>query len=271
MFRKIRIEETLMQKMKGAFSSTTDRKAAIHLTAVAGAAIVAALPIGIDAWALRIAEIIMVICIAGSYGEKLTKSAAKGLMLSSFAQLVGEGAAITALEVAEASRIAAAISGAGPVIAYAIKSGIAVGLIETVGHLAISFYEHPKGVGAATCKAMEAVGLVADISRAMSLVANSTDTANIIHSDDNLPSSSPLNGKKEISFCGSIYTEKDLVDTTKKVESAKRKVKQYTDYLASDIIFGRDTTDNAIKLKYAQSAYENALRNYERIRKAFKG
>lgn len=163
------IDMKLTKKMHAAFSSTQDRKNAVHLTATAGAAIVAALPIGMDAWALRAAECILICCIAGSYGEKLTRSAAKGLMLSSFAQLAGEAAAITALEAAEAARIA------NPVIVYGIKSGIAVTLIEAVGRLAIAYYEKPGGVGHKLCKGAEKIGFTADVTRALGYVGKKTE------------------------------------------------------------------------------------------------
>ena len=119
---KNQIEKELMEKMQNAFSTTQDRRKAVHLAAAAGAGIVAALPIGIDAWALRLCEVIMVVCIASSYGERLTKSSAKGIMLSSFAQLAGEAAAIAALEAAEAAKIASVGTGIGPVAAFAIKT-----------------------------------------------------------------------------------------------------------------------------------------------------
>lgn len=162
------IDQKLTTKMQAAFSSTQDRKNAVHLTAAAGAAIVAMLPIGTDVWALRAAETILICCIASSYGEKLTRSAAKGLMLSSFAQLAGEAAAITALEAAEAARIA------NPFVVYGIKSGIAVALIESVGKLAISYYEKPDGIGHKLCQGAEAVGLVADVSRVVGCVSKKT-------------------------------------------------------------------------------------------------
>lgn len=270
MFGKRSIEAKLTQKMQEAFSSMEDRKAAIHLTAASGAAIVAALPIGIDAWALRLAESIMVICIAGSYGEKLTKSAAKGLMLSSFAQLAGEAVAITALEAAEASKLAAAATGVGPVVAYGIKSSVAVGLIETVGHLVISYYEKPQGLGAKACKTTETIGLVADISRIATVVtdlSHAEDTANTDPDVSNFPSE---NKNNSISFLGSVYTESDLADAAKKVENARGKVKQYEEYLDADIKFGRDTTRNALNLRFAQEALEEAIRIYDRIKAALR-
>lgn len=190
-----KIEKQLTANMQEAFSSTGDRKAAIHLTAVAGAGIVAALPLGVDAWALRLAEVIMVICIAASYGEKLSKSAAKGIMLSSFAQLAGEAAAITALEAAETAKVTTVATGAGPVIAYGIKSGIAVTLIETIGHLVIAYYEKSGSIGAKACGVAEKIGFTADITRAAAVMVGFTEDLDTSDIDSG-------NGKN-ISFTGS--------------------------------------------------------------------
>lgn len=194
MFGLNKIEKELTTRMQETFSSTEDRKMAIHLTAVAGAGIVAALPWGVDAWALRLAEIIMVICISSSYGEKLTKSAAKGIMLSSFAQLAGEAAAITALEAAETAKVATLATGVGPVAAYGIKSGIAVTLIETVGHLVIAYYEKSDSFGAKTCKWAEKIGFTADIARVVAVTAEYNENLNESNTD--------VENDKYISFTG---------------------------------------------------------------------
>lgn len=261
-FNMKKMEEKITKAMKKAFSSTKNRKRAIHVTALAGAGIVAILPIGSDVVGLRVAEVTMVICIAGSYGEKLTKSAAKGLMLSSFAQLAGEAAAITALEAAEASKIASAATGVGPLIAYGIKSSIAVSLIETVGHLVMNYYEKPGGLGAKVCKTTEKIGAVADISRATEFVAHSLQSTEVASEqlfDNNQEA-------KEISFLGKIYTVDDLADAAKKIDQAKAKVKQYEEYLASDIRFGRDTALNRKNLEFAIKALKAAQKNYDFIR-----
>ena len=206
--------------MQKAFSGAEDRKAAIHLTAVAGAGIVASLPLGIDAWALRLAEVIMVICIAASYGEKLSKSAAKGIMLSSFAQLAGEAAAFTALEAAETAKVATVATGAGPVVAYGIKSGIAVTLIETIGHLVIAYYEKSGSIEAKVCKVVENIGFAADVTRAASVVVGFTD---------NLDTSTIDNSSESISFTGnsregysSGHSESYWKDYAKKAEKEGR-------------------------------------------------
>lgn len=198
MLNKNDIETRLTKKMQSEFCSTQDRKNAVHLAAAAGAGIVASLPIGIDAWALRLCEVIMVVCIASSYGEHLSKSAAKGIMLSSFAQLAGETAAITALEAAEAAKYATVGTGIGPVAAFTIKSGIAVGLIEAVGWLVISYYENKGGFGAKACTTAERIGFVADVSRLTNAVSNAVSPT------DNKTKSSSISftGKKEGTYNG---------------------------------------------------------------------
>lgn len=129
-----RIENTLEKAMTKQFLAAKDSKTAIHMAAVAGAGICAVLPIGVDAWALRCAEIFCIMRISALYGENLTKAAGRGLLASSFAQLVGEKAALAALAAANATNIL------NPVVAYGIKASIAVTLIEAVGHAALDYY-----------------------------------------------------------------------------------------------------------------------------------
>lgn len=73
----------------------------------------------------------MIIAIGKVYGQKLTKAAASGILASGFAQMVGEKIAIGLLEMSNAT---------GP-LAFVIKSGVAVSLIEMVGMCAIDFFE----------------------------------------------------------------------------------------------------------------------------------
>lgn len=54
---KAAIENKLESKMVEKFQATSDVKTAIHLTALAGAAICAALPIGVDVGALRLGPV----------------------------------------------------------------------------------------------------------------------------------------------------------------------------------------------------------------------
>jgi len=106
-------------------------KMVVHSMAAAGMPTVAALPVGADATALRAEEVAMIIAIGKVYGQKLTKAAASGILASGFAQMVGEKIAIGLLEMSNAT---------GP-LAFVIKSGVAVSLIEMVGMCAIDFFE----------------------------------------------------------------------------------------------------------------------------------
>lgn len=188
---KAAIESKLESKMVEKFQSTSDTKTAIHLTALVGAAICAVLPIGVDVGALRLAEVIMIICIASRFGEKLTRSAARGILASSFAQLVGEGAALSALAAADAANLL------NPLLAYGIKSSIAVGLIEAVGHIALRHYEKKyedlKKKQITAFDAICVVGGIADAARVASLAGD------IIKAPD-APSG---NTAAQISFTGS--------------------------------------------------------------------
>lgn len=187
------IEKKLESQMVGKFQSVSDTKIAIHLTALVGAAICAALPIGVDAWALRLAEVIMIICIASRFGEKLTRSVARGILASSFAQLVGEGAALSALIAADAASLL------NPLIAYGIKSSIAVGLIEAIGHTALRHYEKKyedlKKKQLTTFDAICVVGGIADIARAASLAGDLIETPNVLA--DNTAAQVTFTGSRE--------------------------------------------------------------------------
>lgn len=217
----------------------------------------AMLPIGVDAWALRATEWIMIVCIASSYGEKLTKSAAKGVLLSSFAQLVGETAAIAALEAAETSKVLSAPTGAGLAVAYGIKSSIAVGLIEAVGHCVLASYETPTGAASKACRVAEAIGAAADVARLANAVSVLAVDQTYIGSERT---------QAAISFTGD---EKAAVlkDLQKKLESAQGRVKQYEGFIASDISHGRDTSQNEINLKYAIKEVESILAEIARLMK----
>lgn len=125
---------SLIEKFKEEVFKMTKREEAkkiIHSTALAGAATVMWLPIGADAIALRGEEIAAIVMVAKIYGQNITKGAAAGLMSSGFAQMVGEKLALAALEASRATGMAA----------YAIKSSIAVSLIEAVGMCAIDYFE----------------------------------------------------------------------------------------------------------------------------------
>ena len=257
------IEQKITIAMQSVFSTKKDRKMAIHVAAAAGAGIVAILPVGIDAWALRIAEIVMVICIASSYGEKLTKSAAKGLLLSSFAQLAGETAAFAALEALEVGKVASLPTGAGPIAAYAAKAGIAITLIETVGNLVIAFYEKPNGIGSIACKTAEVIGAAADIARIKEALAGLIETISG-GSEAAEAGLEGTGGNNEISFKGTPkLSEPERRNAVRQARAAKTKLEgakkiaikennpqkvakinkaiQQVGYLESDITLNRST------------------------------
>lgn len=135
---------------------------AIHGTATAAAGIIALLPIGVDAWALRLSEVLMLISIYSHYGVKLSKSAAESMMSAAFMQAVGEVAAITALEAADAAAIST--GGLGALPAYGIKVGIAVSLIETVGWTTVKYLEGNK-IAEKAIHIADSIGVAADIAR----------------------------------------------------------------------------------------------------------
>ena len=173
----------------------------------------------------------MVVCIASSYGERLTKSAAKGIMLSSFAQLAGETVAIAALEAAEAAKYATVGTGIGPVAAFTIKSGIAVGLIEAVGWLVISFYESKDGFGAKACTAAERIGFVADVPRLTGAVSDAVSS-----NDREVKSSSiSFTGQKEGKYHGHTesYWRSRLESAIKRGDPID--IKYYTEWLEKAI------------------------------------
>lgn len=229
-----------------------DPKKAIHATALSSALIVAALPIGVDAWALRLCECMMLMSIYAHYDIELSQSAAESLLTAAFAQAVGESAAYAALEAADA----AAILTGGTSLAICIP--IAAGLIETVGWTTIKYIEG-NGIAKAAIRSMEAVGGMADMARLADAVSGSAAVK--------AAETSVTGGKNgTISFRGTTYTLEDLQEAEKRVKSAKGKEKQYLDFLKSDIEFGRYTDTNSIKLRYAEKALAEELKNYERIK-----
>lgn len=231
-----------------------DPKKAIHTTALSSAMIVAALPIGIDAWALRLCECLMLMSIYSHYNIKLSQSAAESLLTAAFAQAVGEAAAYTALEAADA----AAILTGGTRLAICIP--IAAGLIEAVGWTTIKYIEGD-GAAKAAIRAMEVIGGASDVKRLANTVSNTAiaETSNSLAGNNN---------SNSISFRGTVYTAADLDDAGKVVEKAERKVKQYRGFLESDQRFGRDTLINTRKLEYAQEELEKALNLYNKIKAA---
>lgn len=272
-YSKDSIEKRITYRMQKAFSTKKDRKKAIHVAAVAGAGIVALLPIGLDAWALRVAEIIMVICIASSYGEKLTKSAAKGLLLSSFAQLAGETVAIAALEALEAGKVASSATIIGPIAAYGTKAGIAVGLIETVGNLVITYYERPNSLGNTACRTAEFIGGAADISRVIELF---TSLSNILVESSVVGLGQT--GSSIVSFKGGSLSESEKRAATRKaiqIEDKLREAKRIAEKAndsrkVSDINSAMKKVDclksNLITGKPTSSALNDAKKAIEKLK-----
>ena len=115
-------------------SITEKHSREIHVWAVAGGAIAAALPVGFDAVALAAEEITMVIRIGSLFGKSIEKSAAQGVLAATIAGTVGvaaHGAAIAGLEAANL----------GYPFTIPVKAGIAIALIEVIGRAAYSYFE----------------------------------------------------------------------------------------------------------------------------------
>jgi uncharacterized protein (DUF697 family) len=115
-------------------SISAEHSKEIHLWAAGGAAIAAALPVGVDAIALGAEEITMVIRIGTLFGVSLKKSSAQGILAASIATGVGTAAHAAAVAGLEAANI-------GYPATIPVKIGIAVGLIEVVGRAAYSYFE----------------------------------------------------------------------------------------------------------------------------------
>ena len=253
MMSKDSIERKLESKMTEKFNSASDNpKLAIHLAAAAGAVICAVLPIGLDAWALRTCEVIMIICIASLYEERLTKSAARGVLASSFAQLVGETAALAALEAANTANLLT------PFVAYGIKASIAVGLIETIGHEALKHYDAKHNASnkrkITAFDAMCAIGGVADAAR----IANATGAV-----ISEKPSNSYENANL-LSFCGDKIS-REIHEFERKIKNQESNIRMIKNWIESDIRFGRDTTRNKNKLKYALAELERLNKELSRL------
>ncbi len=191
------LNNTLKTKIEKKLQKIFDKMAcenpedAIHGTALTAAGVVALLPIGIDAWALRACEIYMLMSIYSHYGVKLTKSTAESLMTAAFAQAVGEAAAYIALESANAA--AYATGGLGAPAAYAIKVGIATTLIEAIGWTTVKHIEGNK-LASAAIHIADGIGVASDVSRVVGAIAGTSTTTTS-------SASSPSN---PISFTGAI-------------------------------------------------------------------
>ena len=229
-------------------------KNAIHGTAAAAAGIVALLPIGVDAWALRLCEIFMLISIYSHFGIKISKSVAESLMSAAFMQAVGETAAYIALESADTAAIAT--GGLGAPAAFAIKFGIASGLIEAVGWTTVKYLEGNK-LAEIAIHVADGVGVTADIGRVTGTLVSS--------GSEELSSTSPTQGKTEqISFCGNIL--KDIHALENKIKNQESEIKMIEKWIESDLRFNRDPSSNMIKLKYAKNSLEKLQRELSRLK-----
>lgn len=229
-------------------------KHAIHGTAAAAAGIVALLPIGIDAWALRLCEIFMLISIYSHYGIKISKSVAESLMSAAFMQAVGELAAYAALEAADTATIATA--GLGAPAAFGIKFGVASTLIEAVGWATVKYLEGNK-LAEIAIHAADGIGVAADIGRV-------TSTLSSIGSEELSTTPSVPGHSTQISFCGDIL--KDIHELEIKIKNQESEIKMIKDWLDSDLRFNRDPTLNKNRLKTAIERLAKLQRELERLK-----
>ena len=284
MTREQTLKEKTTAKLEKIFAKMAckDPRKAIHGTAAAAALVIAALPIGIDAWALRLCEIYMLISIYGHYGIKLSKSVAESLMSAAFMQFVGEAVAITALEAADAAAVATGGLGTGP--AYVIKLGVATTLIESVGWATVKYLEGNKLAGTLIHIA-EGIGVAGDIQRvagalvgADSTKVPATNTAEAtaieaVPMEATAIGATAMEAPKaagQVSFCGK---SKELIESiTKsikavenKIDSAQRKLDQIGKFIESDIRFGRDPSRHFIEQKYWLNQLDSLMRERSRL------
>lgn len=106
----------------------------IHKWALAGAAIAAALPVGVDALALGAQEVAMIIRIGSLFGVSIEKSSAQGILTAIVATQIGVAAHVAAIAGLEAANV-------GYPFTIPVKAGIAAGIIELVGRAAYSYFE----------------------------------------------------------------------------------------------------------------------------------
>ncbi len=100
----------------------------IHWWAAIGGATAAALPVGADATALAAEEVLMTIRVAAMFGEKISKSAAEGLIASSIGSVAGT-AIFESLNLGYPATIPA-------------KTLIAIGVIESLGNAIYEIYDN---------------------------------------------------------------------------------------------------------------------------------
>lgn len=247
-----KIKKKAEEKIQKIFDkmACSDPKKAIHGTALAAAAVVAYLPIGIDAWALRLCEIYMLISIYSHYGIKVSKSVAESLLSAAFMQAAGETAAYIALESANAALIAT--GGISAPVIYSIKLGIAAGLIEGVGWTTVKYLEGNK-MAEKVIHSVDAIGAMADAQRVVGAVGDivSRKSSSVMSGDVN-----------PISFCGQDIL-KQIHDLEIKIDNQKSTIKQIERFIENDLRFGRDITNNSRDLKFACRDLEKLLNELE--------
>ena len=158
-------KKKIQKKLEAIFQSMAcdNPYEAVCVTAASAAAIVAALPPFLDTWALRLAEVLMLVSIYSHYGVKISTSVARTIMTSGFAQTVGSEVALVALEAADAAIVL------NPLIGYGIKVSIAVGIISAIGLATIKSLDGGGSPAAeALVNAMCSVGLGGDLNRVAS-------------------------------------------------------------------------------------------------------
>ncbi|WP_371121221.1 hypothetical protein [Microcoleus sp.] len=109
----------------------------IHMWAAAGGATAAVLPVGLDAAALILQEVLMVIQIGSLFGVNIENATAQGILTATIASGIGVAAHATAVAGLEAANL-------GYPFTIPVKIGIAVGIIELVGRATYTYFESEK-------------------------------------------------------------------------------------------------------------------------------
>ena len=109
----------------------------IHMWAAGGGATVAVLPVGLDAAALILQEILMVIQIGSLFGVNIENSTSQGILTATIASSIGVAAHAVAVAGLEGANL-------GYPFTIPVKIGIAVGIIELVGRASYTYFESEK-------------------------------------------------------------------------------------------------------------------------------
>ena len=109
----------------------------IHMWAAAGGATAAVLPVGVDAAALILQEVLMVIQIGSLFGINIKESTAQGILTATIASGIGVASHAALIAGLEAANL-------GYPFTIPVKIGVAVGIIELVGRATYSYFEREK-------------------------------------------------------------------------------------------------------------------------------